>query len=180
MSKPIKNLLTKSYSNLFGEIDSAVLIDIRGVKSNDVNNLRAGLAEKKLKITVVKNSLFKKVIEGSAVANLEKLIDGPSAMVYGEESVVVVARELINWVKQTENLEFKGAVMEGAVFGPKELDALSKYPTREEAHAQAIQLVLSPGQNLVASILSPGRNLAAIVKAIEEKLEKGEEIKKAG
>ena len=43
--------------------------------------------------------------------------------------------------------------------------------------AQAVQIVLSPGQNLIGSILGPGRKLASLVKAIEEKLEKGAAIK---
>ncbi len=179
MSKPVKNLITDTYRRKFADMEGTVLIDIRGVEANDVNRLRAGLAQKQIKITVVKNSLVKKAIEGTALANLERLIDGPSAMVYGD-SPVIVARELVNWAKQIEQLDFKGALMEGTVFGPEQFDALSKYPTRAEARAQAVQIILSPAQNLVGSILSPGRKIGALVKAIEEKLEKGEEIKKAG
>jgi len=79
-----------------------------------------------------------------------------------------------------ENFNFKGALMEDTVFGADQIDALSKYPTREEAQAQAVQLTLSPGQQLVGSIVSPGRKLASLVKAIEEKLENNQPIKKAG
>lgn len=183
MSKPVKNLISETYRRRFDGLSGAVLIDIRGIAANDNNRLRAGLAEKQIKVTVVKNSLARNVFADTALSGLNDLLQGSAAMVYPvdeDTSVVSVARELITWAKEVPNLSFKGALMEGIVFGPEQIDELSKYPTREEAQAQAIQIILSPGQNLVGSILGPGRKVASIVKAIQEKLENGEEIKKAG
>ena len=180
MSKPIKNLITEAYKDKFGELDGAVLIDIRGVASNDNNTLRATLAKKAIRISVVKNSLATAAFDGTALQAISDLLDGPSALVHGGASVVEVARELIGAVKGIDNVDFKGAVMEGQLFGPDQVEQLSKYPTREEAQAQAVQIILSPGQNLVGAVLGPGRRVASLIKAIEEKLEEGQEIKKAG
>ena len=183
MSKPVKNLLTQAYNQRFGDLDGAVVVDIRGIEANDNNRMRHDLAQKQIKITVVKNSLARTAFKGSNLENISDVIDGPSAMVYPvdqDTSVVSVARELITWAKDLKNLEFRGALMEGIVFGPDEIDALSKYPTRAEAHAQAVQIILTPGQNLVGAVLGPGRKIASIIKAIEEKLENGEAIAKAG
>ena len=100
-------------------------------------------------------------------------------MVYGGESAVEIARELVELADTIDALDFKGAIMEGTVFGPDEIDALSKYPTRDEAISQILQIVLTPAQKLVGSVLGPGRKIASLVNAIEEKLEAGEEIKAA-
>ena len=180
MSKPIKTLITNAYKDQFGDLEGAVVIDIRGVASNNNNQLRATLAKKAIRISVIKNSLAKSAFQGTALENLCELLEGPCAIVHGGASVVEVARELIVAVKGIQDVDFKGAVMEGQVFGPNQVEQLSKYPTREEAHAQAVQLILSPAQNLVGAVLGPGRSIASLVKAIEEKLEEGEEIKKAG
>lgn len=182
MSKPVKNLIVDSYKKRFDGLNGGVLVDVRGISSNDTNDLRAGLAQKQIKITIVKNSLAKKAFEGGELAPLGDLLDGPSAMVYPvseDASVVSVARELIEAAKKLKQLEFRGALMEGIVFGPSEIEALSKYPTKEEAQAQVVQILLSPAQNLVGSIVSPGKKIASILKAVQEKLENGEEIKKA-
>jgi len=176
MSKPVKNLITESYRQRFAEVDGAVLIDIRGVKSNDTNRLRNELQQKQVRITVVKNSLAVRAVEGTALESISRLFTGPNAVVYGGDSVVTVAREVLRFVKEIENLTVNGAIMDGQVFGPDEVEALSKYPTREEAQAQVVQIFLSPGQKLVGSILGPGRNIASLIKTIEEKLEKGETI----
>lgn len=180
MSKPIKELITKTYRDRFGDLDGAVLIDIRGVAANDNNALRATLAQKSIRVSVVQNRLAKVAFADTGMANVAELLNGPSALVHGGASVVEVARELIDAVKRIPNVDFKGAIMEGQVFGPTEVDRLSKYPTREEAIAQAVQIVLTPGQKLIGAVLSPGRKLAALVKAIEEKLEEDGEIRKAG
>ncbi len=176
MSKPIKSLITNSYQNRFADIDSAVLIDIRGVGANENMRLRQDLADKQIRVTVVKNSLARAAFKGTALEQLNELLEGPNAMVYGGQSVVEVARELITVVKQIKTIEFKGAIMEGTLFGPNEVEALSKYPTREEAIAQVVQIFLSPAQNVIGAALGPGRKVASLVKAVEEKLEKGETI----
>lgn len=183
MSKPVKNLIASAYQDEFADLSGAVLIDIRGVASNATNELRAELAKKNVKIRVIKNSLAKNVFKGGELEQLNEYLEGPAAMAFPsteEMSVVGVARELINWVKKLENLEFKGAVMDGIVFGPDEIKKLSEYPTKEEAQATVVQIILTPGQKLVGSVLAPGRNLAGIIKTIQDKLEAGETIAKAG
>ena len=182
MSKPVKNLITDTYKKRFAELTGAVVVDIRGIEANDNNRMRTALAEKHIRVTVIKNSLARKAIEGTDLALLDEVINGPSTMVYTTDedtSVVNIARELIDWAKQLENLGFRGAVMEGIVFGPDEIKKLSEYPTREEAQGKVIQLLLSPAQNLVSAVTGPGKQLASIVKTIQDKLEKGEEITKA-
>ncbi|MEO1717335.1 MAG: hypothetical protein AAFR76_09510, partial [Planctomycetota bacterium] len=73
-----------------------------------------------------------------------------------------------------------GAVLDGELYaGEAGVTALSKFPTRDEAIAKVVTLVLSPARNLVAQVKGPGANVAGLVKAIEEKLEKGEAIAKA-
>ncbi len=181
MSKTVKDMMTRMYREKFAEVNDAVLIDVRGIESNDNNALRGDLAGKQIRISVVKNLLARKALADTSLAPLCDLIDGPTALAFSvseDVSVVNVARELVDWARKLGDLEFKGAVMEGTVFGPDQVTALSKYPTRDEAHAEAVQIILSPAKNLAGAIASPGTTLAALVKAIEEKLESGETIAK--
>ena len=178
MSKPIKNLITEAYKEKFGELDGAVVIDIRGITSNENNDLRGGLAEGGVRVSVVKNSLAKKAFKGTALEKLNDILDGSCALVYGGESVVNVARALVEKAKTLDKIEFKGAIMEGVTFGPDEVEKLSKYPTRDEAIAEVIQVILGPGSMVAGSLVGVGNEIAGILSAMEEKLEKGEEITK--
>lgn len=177
MSKTVKELLMRDYKDRLEGVDDALVVSIRGVAANDNNRLRNDLAAKQIKITVVRNSLVRKILADTPLAGLDPILEGPSAIAYGAESVVDVARELVRWAREVKNLELKGAILDGQVFeGNKGVVELSKFPTRDEAIAQAVTLVLSPGRNLMAQVKGPGAQLAGIIKAIEEKLEKGETV----
>ncbi len=176
MSKPVKKMMSDMYRDLFADTDSALLVDIRGIAANDNNALRADLAEKDIRITVIRNNLARAAFADMKLAPLNDLIDGPSAVVHGGQSVVNVAREVIDWAKKLQNLEIKGAVMDGTVFGADQIDTLSNLPTREEALAQIVQLVISPAAQLVATVASPGSTIVGLVGEVERKKEAGETI----
>jgi large subunit ribosomal protein L10 len=174
MSKPVKALITANYKDKFKDLDGAVVISIRNVSSNDTNNFRAKLAAKKVKLTVVKNALAATAFKGSALEELGKLLTGSSTIAHGGESVVQVAREVIELFKDHKFVEIKAAVMDGTIFTGKQVEDLSKYPTRPEAQAQTVTIILSPAANLAGAIVGPGRKVASLIKAVEVKKSKEE------
>ncbi len=174
MSKPVKALITANYKDRFQNLDGAVVISIRGVSSNDTNGFRAKLNAKKVKLTVVKNALAASAFKGTALAELGNLLTGSSTIAYGGESVVQVAREVIELFKDNKAVEIKAAIMDGTIFTGKQVEDLSKYPTRPEAQAQTVTIILSPAANLAGAIVGPGRKIASIIKAVEEKKTKEE------
>jgi ribosomal protein L10 len=95
--------------------------------------------------------------------------------------VVEVARELVERAKKIKELELKAACLDGIFFeGADGVLRLSTFPTREEAQAKVVTLLLSPGRNLAAAALGPGRRVLGVVKEIQERLERGETIAAAG
>lgn len=181
MSKPVKEMIVRDYQSRIEGMSDAMLISIRGLKAIPASKLRRELAGKQIKITVVQNSLAKKAFAGTPLEPLSKLLTGPSALAYGGQSVVEVAREIIAKIATMPEVELKGAILDGQLFeGKAGVTELSKFPTRDEAIAQAVTLIVSPGRKLLAQIQGPGSTIAGIIKAIEQKLEKGETIAKAG
>jgi large subunit ribosomal protein L10 len=179
MSKPIKNMIVAEYQRRFDGVGSALIIDIRGIEANDNNDLRIDLLGKDIHITVLKNSLAKTAFSGTELESLSTTLSGPSALVFGGDSVVNVARELVDWAKKIKMLELKAAVLDGELFDGKDgVKRLSEYPTKDEAQATVIQLVLSPASNLVKASTSPGSNLLGIIKEITTRLEEGKTIEK--
>jgi large subunit ribosomal protein L10 len=112
MSKPIKNMIVAEYQRRFDGVGSALIIDIRGIEANDNNDLRIDLLGKDIHITVLKNSLAKTAFSGTELESLSTTLSGPSALVFGGDSVVNVARELVDWAKKIKTLELKAAVLE--------------------------------------------------------------------
>lgn len=182
MSKPIKSIMMRDYASRVGaDTKDAMLISIRGLKAVDNNKVRNQLAKKRITVTVVRNSLARKAFEKGELAPLTELMSGASALAYGGESVIEVAREIVALMAKFPTIELKGAILDGQLFkGKAGVEELSRFPTKDEAIARVVTLVVSPGRNVLGQIKGPGSALAGIVKAIEGKLEKGEAIAKAG
>ena len=181
MSRPMKKMMMEEYGRRFDGITDALIVDIRGIPANENNELRLELLKKDIRVTVIRNNLARTAFEGTSLEHLAPGLSGPSALCYGGNSVVDVARELVDWAKKIGDLELKGAVLDGQYFdGEAGVKELSKFPTREEAQAKAVQLVLSPGSTLVGAAVGPGKQLLAIVKEIQTRLEDGTSIEKVG
>lgn len=179
MSKLVKGMMIRDYQTRLEGVDDALLISIRGISAIDTNKIRSGLGSKDIRVTMIRNSLAKKAFEGTGLESLGSLLEGANVLTYGAESVVEVAREIVELTKDYPDIELKGAVLDGLLFeGESGVEALSKYPTRDEAIAQAVTLVLSPARNLVGAVTAPGSKLLGVIKTIEEKLERGESIAK--
>jgi large subunit ribosomal protein L10 len=179
MSKPVKEMIIDEYKSRFHELEGALVVDVRGIPANENNEFRLGLQKESIRVTVIKNTLARKAFDGTALESLGPVLEGPSALVYGAESVVDVARSLVDWAKKIKELDLKGAVLDGELFaGDEGVKRLSAFPTKVEAQARVVQLILSPAGNVVGCATSPGSKILSVVKEIQERLEDGKSIEK--
>ena len=179
MSKRVKNLIEKDYQSRMGHVVSVAVINPRGINANATNQLRRALAEKGVKMTVVKNTLARRAGESMDIKGFEALLDGPSALVYGEAvsdgeptAISSVCRALVDQKKDKkfDDLELRGVFFDGELYhGEEGVTRVSKFPTREEAVADLVGCILGPGAGLAGALQGPGASIASILKAIEEK-----------
>ena len=174
MSKKVKNLITKELGDRFKGVESVAVINPRGIGATKNNQIRRKLREKGLRMTVVKNTLAKRAVgDDSKIKGFDKLLDGPSAVIYGEASISTIARLILDEKKTDEKIELRGIFFDGEVYvGDKGVEQVSKLPTREEAIGQVVALILAPGQRLGGIFKGQAGKVAALIKAIEEKKEK--------
>ncbi|MDB5329524.1 MAG: rplJ [Phycisphaerales bacterium] len=171
MSKQVKDLITKELTERFKELDGVGVINPRGINAIKNNQIRRRLHEKGLKMTVVKNTLARRATGGAKIEGFDKLLDGPSAVIYGKgASISAVARMLLDEKKTDATIELRGMFFDGELyFGDKGVEQVSKLPTREEAIGNLVGLILGPGSKLAGALKGPGGKLGALLKAIEEK-----------
>jgi len=169
MSKPVKKLIRDQLIKRFDGVTQLAVVSFTGVDANTTNAIRARLAEKDIRVTVVKNSVARQAFKETGIEQAGELLDGPCAVAYGSDSVVTVVRELLDIGKDAPNLAVKAAFMDGDMFGQDRIEALSKFPTREEAVAQVLGCILSAGANLASCLIGPAGQIASILKTIEEK-----------
>src|SRR2546423_1565816 len=175
MSKQVKNLITRELTTRLKDVDGVAVINPRGINAIKNNLIRRRLHEKGLRMMVVKNTLARRATEGTALKGFAKLLDGPSRVVYGKQSVPTIARAVLAEKKADDTLELRGVFFDGEVYvGAKGVEQVSKLPTREEAVGQLVAAILGPGRKLAAVLKGPGGTLGAMLKTIEDKAKEKE------
>lgn len=171
MSKYLKELMTNELKGKLDGVSDALVVDVIGMEANANVELRRSLREKNMQLMVVKNSLARRATEGTALAAAFEGASGTSAVVWGGEDVVSLAKEVVRLAKEDQYAPFaaKGGVMDGEQLSSDDVVAVSKWPSREEQLSMLMGQILGPGATLSAQLLGPGKQLASQVK------QKGEE-----
>jgi len=113
--------------------DSAALLltDYRGLTTADVMELRRSLVEAGTRFAVVKNTLMKRAVEESDLAEISTLLEGPTAVGFVEGDAVAAAKRLVEAARRFPALELKGAWVEGRLLGPADAQTLATLDSRE-------------------------------------------------
>lgn len=172
MSKYVKGLLQKELEQKFAEVDDFLVLDTRGVNGNENNELRGVLKGKGIKLTVVKNVLMRRALEGKGLSSAVSLfLAGPCTVAYGGDSVVDIAKEFVGWSKKVKAIGFKGGFVDGSVMDAEGVNALAKLPNRSELRGIILLLARSPGATVAGAVAGPGGIIAGCIKRLVDKVE---------
>lgn len=172
MSYTIKGFIQNEYSQRFADTNEFVVIDTTGIGGVNNNVLRGELKQKGIRLAVVKNTLMRTALKGMDRTGAGNLFTGgPCTIAYGGDSVVDVAKELVDWSKKFDVIKLKGAYVDGTVVDGEGVKTLAKMPSRAELQGQIVQLAKSPGANLAGAIAGPASRIAGCIKSLVEKLE---------
>lgn len=109
-----------------------LLTDYRGINVADVTKLRTDLRNAKADYKVIKNNIIKRALEANGESGLNDLLEGPTALVMGEEDYLEPLKAIYGFSKENDYYKIKGGIIEGKVMGTEELITLAKLPSRQE------------------------------------------------
>jgi large subunit ribosomal protein L10 len=175
MSKRIKSLITAELQSKFKGADSIVVVDYIGIDSKAAAGIRSALRKKKVKMTVVRNAMAAKALEGAGLKGAATLLKGTNAVVYGGDSIVDLMKELVAQSKKIDKLKIKGSVVDGQLLDAKATAELAKLPNKKELQGILVGQILGPGRKLAGQIKGPAGKLAGQIKKVEEKAKEKEQ-----
>ncbi|MCE3228595.1 MAG: rplJ [Bacteroidetes bacterium] len=131
------------------------LADCSSLTVEKVNAFRKACFEKKVSVTVVKNTLLKKAIERATDSRLAELIPalkGETALMFTETSNVP-AKIIRDFRKKDKKPALKAAFVEEMIYiGDNQLDALAGLKSKNEMIAEVIMLLQSPINRVIGGL----------------------------
>jgi len=176
MSRMVKQMIEDDLKQRYAELDEVLVVSVHGLSGNDVNEFRGRLRDKSLEVHVVKNSAVRRALAGTPLEPIAANLDGPCAFVTGDCAAIDAAKTLVELTKEYPNLELRNGMMEDDT-GVYSVDEMSKFKNRAELQGEVLMLIISPSRRL-AGCLNIGGQVAGCIKAVADKLEKGETISK--
>jgi large subunit ribosomal protein L10 len=143
LNRSEKEAVINDVTSLAAKAQTLVIAEYRGITVADMTKLRNDARSKGVSLSVLKNTLARRAVAGSAFEIVSDQLTGP--LIYGfSEDAVAAAKVVADFAKTNDKL-----VIRGGAFGGKALDVngvkqLANIPSKEVLLAQLLGLMQSP------------------------------------
>ena len=137
---------------------------------SEITELRRSLAEGGTKFAVVKNTLMRRAVNDAGVAELEVLLEGPSAVAFVEGDPVAAAKSVVDAAKKFPTLVLKGGFMDGKMLSADDAKALASLESREVMLSKIAGLMKSEMSKAAALFVGAQSKFLSLLEAYKEKV----------
>ena len=150
--------IVKQTTDMLNAAQSASVVDYRGLTVAEVTDLRKQLRDAGIQMSVIKNKILDRAVEGTDYEDLRSTFVGPTAVAFSDEDPIAPAKILKKFADDHDALEIKGGFIEKSVKTLDEINEYANMPGREELLSM-----------LASALQDPMRKIARAVKAIADK-----------
>lgn len=147
---------------------SAVAAEYRGLSAQQMDSLRLAARKDGVYLRVVKNTLARRAIEGTAFECMKDALTGPLVIAFSQEDPGAAARVLGEFAKGNDKLVVRLVSIGGKLLPAADLDRLAKMPTRDQAIAMLMGVMKAPIAKFVRTMAEPHAKLVRTVAAVRD------------
>jgi large subunit ribosomal protein L10 len=151
--------------------DALLLTEYRGLTVSDISVLRRSLAEGGTRFAVVKNTLMRRAVVDGGMAELQAILEGPSAVAFVAGDPVAAAKKVVDAAKQFPALVLKGGFLDGKVLSADEAKGLAELEPREVMLSKIAGMLKSDMSRAAAMFVSTQSKFLSLLDAFKEKLQ---------
>jgi large subunit ribosomal protein L10 len=137
-----------------------IFTEYRGISVLDDTKLRNTLRSENNECMVIKNSVINHAAKDVGIEGLDKVLEGPTAVIIGYDDYVSSAKALNEYAKTHDFYKFKAGIMDGKVISDVEVKKLANLPSKQTLYSM-----------VASALLGNIRNLAVVLDQTKEKQE---------
>ena len=143
LNRSEKQAVIDEVTGLAAKAQTLVMAEYRGITVADMTKLRSQAREKGVTLSVLKNTLARRAVAGSAFEVLSDQMTGP--LIYGFSiDAVAAAKVVADFAKTNEKLVIRAGAFGGKILDVESVKQLANIPSKEVLLAQLCGLLMSP------------------------------------
>jgi large subunit ribosomal protein L10 len=163
-----KKALVAEVNAVAGSAQSVVAAEYRGLTVTQMTDLRAKARAQGVYMRVVKNTLARKALAGTAFETIGPVLKGPLVLAFSKDDPGAAARVVKDFAKANEKLVATYMSLGGPVLPGKDIEKLANLPTRAQAISMLMGVMKAPIQKFVATLAEPLPKLARTLAAVRD------------
>lgn len=152
---------------MLGHAASVVVAGFSGLTVEEANGLRSEFKKAGCQYHVVKNTLFRLAVAGTAMEGMGPIFKGTSAIAFSTNDPSAPAKVLDKFAATNAHLHVKGGYLEGKVLDDKGVRSLANMKGKDDLRAELLATFMAPAQNFVALLIAAPQNFMYLLSAKE-------------
>jgi large subunit ribosomal protein L10 len=163
-----KKALVTEVAKVAASAQSVVAAEYRGITVTQMTDLRAKARSQGVYMRVVKNTLARKALVGTAFEPVGPLLKGPLVLAFSKDDPGAAARVVKDFAKANEKLVATLVSIGGPVLPGKDLERVASLPTRDQALSMLLGTLKAPIEKFVRTLAAPHTKLVRTLAAVKD------------
>ncbi len=166
-----KKTVIAEVAEIAQQAHSVVAAEYRGLTVSELTELRVKARQSGVYLRVVRNTLARRAFKDTDFECMSERLIGPLILGFSQREPGSAARVMRDYSKINDKLVIKLAAFGGQVLESADINVLANLPTREEALAQLLAVLMAPANKLVKTIAEPNNMLVRTLAAVRDQRE---------
>ena len=143
LNRSEKEAVIAEVTDLAAKSQTLVVAEYRGITVADLTRLRVKAREQNVTLSVLKNTLARRAVAGTAFEVVSEQLTGPLIYSFSEDAIAA-AKVVAEFAKTNDKLVIRGGAYEGKALDADAVKQLASIPSKEVLLAQLLGLMQSP------------------------------------
>jgi large subunit ribosomal protein L10 len=168
-TKEEKDKIVAQYTQWLNNSQAVFVMQYNRMNQKPLDTMRAKIRENGGELHVIKNTLFKLVLDQAHATYPKDFMEKSNIVVFAHRDAAGMAKAVNEATQRQEIFKVKGGYLGRQFISAAEVQSLAELPPLPVMRARLLGTLLAPAGRLVRTLAEPARSLAGIFKAYSEK-----------